>query len=43
MAALNPSSLTLIGFLRGSSMNVYSGDERITSGVPSSPLLLPTV
>jgi FdhD protein len=24
--------LTLIGFLRGSSMNIYSGDERITTG-----------
>jgi FdhD protein len=35
--------LTLIGFLRGSSMNVYSGGERITSAEPSSPLLLPTV
>jgi FdhD protein len=32
--------LTLIGFLRGSSMNIYSGDERITSAEPSSPLLV---
>jgi FdhD protein len=37
--------LTLIGFLRGSSMNVYSGDERIdtSSALPSAPALLPTL
>jgi len=32
----------LIGFLRGSSMNVYSGAERIVSEVPDPPTLVPT-
>lgn len=28
------SGLTLVGFLRGQSMNVYAGDHRIALGAP---------
>ncbi|MEV6006523.1 formate dehydrogenase accessory sulfurtransferase FdhD [Streptomyces sp. NPDC051976] len=30
------TGLTLVGFLRGSSMNVYAGEERIDLGVPAA-------
>jgi FdhD protein len=37
--------LTLIGFLRGSSMNVYSADERIDAveAMQHGPAVLPVV